>query len=98
MDDDMTEQQMMDEEMFYPMMKHDLTRANCQVIVPQLEDALKYAQQFPTAAAAKRAGFHMIAPYAMGQGAHYMGPDGFTTTINRHKPNFLLYGGNSDRA
>src|SRR5438132_11497108 len=44
------------------------------------------------------AGYHMIAPYAKGQGAHYMGPQGFGPTFDPKTPNFLLYGGNTPSA
>jgi hypothetical protein len=95
---DMTEQQMMDEMTFYPQKKHDLSRADCLQLVPLLAASMKYAKQFPTAADAMRAGFHMIAPYVEGQGAHYVGPSGWSTTFNRRQPNFLLYGGNTSHA
>ncbi len=96
--DDMTKQMMIDEMTFYPAKKHDLSRPNCQRVVPDLVASLQYAMRFPTAADAVRGGFHMIAVYLKGQGAHYIGPEGFGTTFNRKRPNFLLYGGNSPSA
>jgi hypothetical protein len=95
---DMSRLQMMDEMMFYPNMKHDLSASNCAKVVNGLVPAKAYALQFPTAADAIAAGFHMVAPYSPGQGAHYQGPNGFGSTFDPTTPNFLLYGGNGPTA
>jgi hypothetical protein len=96
--DDMTDQQMEDEERFYPEPKGRLTRADCRRLTKALVAARRYAMQFPTAADARRGGFRMIVPYVHGMGAHYVGPQGIGGTIDPRRPNFLLYGGNGPDA
>ena len=95
---DMTEAQMMDEMMFYPRMKRNLTPATCQKVIADLAAAKQYGMQFPTAAAAVRGGFRMIAGYVKGQGAHYIGPNGISSTFDPKVPNFLLFDGNGPTA
>jgi hypothetical protein len=95
---DMTDQQMMDEATFYPMMKGRLSNRDCRALSDDLRAARRYANQFPTAADAIAGGFHMIVPYVHGMGAHYIGPDGIPLTVNPQRPNFLLYGGNGPDA
>jgi hypothetical protein len=94
----MSPRQMMDEMTFYPMMKQNLSPSVCAQVVADLVPARAYAMQYPTAADAMAAGYHMLAPYSPGQGAHYMGPQGFGTTFDPTTPNFLLYGGNTPSA
>ena len=96
--EDMTEQQMMDEMDFYPEMKHDLRPDTCRTVITDLVAAKAYGLQFPTAAKAIAGGFHMVAPYIPGQGAHYMGPNGFGPTFDPKVPNFLLFDGNGPNA
>ncbi len=95
---DMSDQQMMDEMDFYPMMKHNLGAKECSKVVVDLVSAKRYGLQFRTAGAAIAAGYHMVAPYVPGQGAHYMGPQGFSSTFDPMIPNFLLFGGNGPNA
>ena len=89
---------MMDEANFYPEMKGRLSGRDCRHLKANLTASRRYAAQFPTAADAMAAGFHMIVPYVHGMGAHYIGPDGIPTTVNPDRPNFLLYGGNGPDA
>lgn len=96
--DDMTAQEMMDEQTFYPEMKGTLTRSDCRALTKDLVAARQYAKRFRTAAAAIAGGFRMIVPYVRGMGAHYVGPAGITTSIDPRRPNFLLYGGNGPNA
>ena len=92
---DMTEQQMMDEATFYPEMKGALNTTDCRALTTDLRASRKFAQQYSTAAKAVAGGFRFLAPYAHGQGAHYLSPAGISSTIDPTKPHLLLYGGNS---
>jgi hypothetical protein len=96
--DDMTEQQMMDEETFYPEMKGALSATDCLALRKDLRAARRFALQHSTPAKAVAGGFRFIAPYVRGQGAHYISSAGPTTTIDPTKPNLLLFGGNSANA
>lgn len=95
---DMSDQQMMDEETFYPAMKGALSRSDCRALTRDLRAARRYARQFRTAAKATAGGFRMIVSYVHGMGAHYVGPAGITSSLDPTKPNFLLYGGNGSNA
>jgi hypothetical protein len=95
---DMSEQQMMDEETFYPEMKGTLSASDCRAVKTDLRASRRFARRYSTPAKAIAGGFRFIAPYVRGQGAHYLSSTGITSTIDPTKPNFLLFGGNSSNA
>jgi hypothetical protein len=95
---DMTMQMMMDEATFYPQPKGTLSHRDCAHLTQDLRAARAYAMQYPTAADAVAAGFTMLVPYVHGMGAHYLGPQGISTSFDPRRPNFLMYGGNGPNA
>src|SRR5262249_22110143 len=58
----------------------------------------RFEMQYPTAADAMAAGYYLIAPWVMGQGAHYTTPGGMVAAFDPNHPNYLLYDGNTPEA
>jgi hypothetical protein len=81
----------------YTQEKGPLDATNCLALNIHLNEAVKYASQFPTAGVAEANGWHHLAPFIAGQGTHHVNIErGITSDFDPRRPNLLMYDSNSD--
>jgi hypothetical protein len=70
----------------------------CERLAEELEVAAQTAEQFPTVADAREAGYVRVTPYLPGIAAHYMNFGHVDGTFEIDQPEMLLFGGTSDES
>lgn len=81
----------------YTEEKGPLSAEDCFQLNLDLNEAVKYASQFPTAGEAEANGWHHLAPWIPGQGTHHVNIERqVSAEFDPTRPNLLMYDSNSD--
>ncbi|MBN2622669.1 MAG: hypothetical protein JXA83_04845 [Acidimicrobiales bacterium] len=90
------------QEHYAGMEKGPLSWDDCLALSGHLDNALEYAQQWPTLGEAEDAGWTRMVNYATGMGTHHRSPESGILpaqgVFDPDKPTYLQYGGNGDDA